>query len=102
MNNGLGPAFIKSFQVYLDNKPCDYDAAIKHVTKGTKCKWFRSTLGDDYAMRAGEIKDLIIIDFPCDSPNVLKEMKERLNRLDVKVEYFCAYKKAKHFDTFKS
>jgi len=102
MNNGLGPAYIKSFSIFMDEKPCDYDAAIEHVTKGEECKWFRSTLGSNYAMRVGEIKDLFIVAFPCDGDEDVKKMKERINRLDVKIEYGCAYKKTKHFDTFDS
>jgi hypothetical protein len=83
MNNGLGPAYIKSFSIFMDKKPCDYDAAIEHVTKGKDCKWFKSELGADYAMRSGEIKDLFIVAFPCKSDDDVKQMKENINRLDL-------------------
>ena len=78
MNNGLGPAYIKSFSIFMDEKPCDYDAAIEHVTKGENCKWFRSKLGTDYAMRPGEIKDLFVVCLLYTSPSPRDQRGSRM------------------------
>ncbi|MEZ0175555.1 MAG: hypothetical protein AB9Q20_14775 [Candidatus Reddybacter sp.] len=100
MNNGLGPAFIEKFQIYLNNEFCEYDAALDFVTKGMDCKWHRTRLGAGYAMKAGEAKDLFSVAFPCKNNEELAATREKFNALDVAIEYKCAYGKIKKFDTF--
>lgn len=100
MNNGLGPAFITKFQIYINKKPFEYDAALNYVTKGMNCKWQRTRLGKGYAMKQGEVKDLFSVVFPCNNNEELAATKEKFNVLDVAIEYECAYGKRKKFDTF--
>lgn len=100
INNGLGPAFIESFQIYLNGEPCEYDAALDLVTKGMDCKWYRTNLSKGYAIRAGEANDLFSVVFPCKNNEELVAAKERFNVLDVAIKYKCAYGKVKKFDTF--
>ena len=101
INNGLGPAFIKKFEVYLDGKLCDYDVALNYVVKDLPCKWQRTRLGDDYAMRSGGVKDIFVIIFPCASDDELTAVKEKFNRLDISIDYECAYGKERNFNTFE-
>ncbi len=91
---------VTNFQVYLDKKPCEYNVALNYVAKGLSCKWQRTILGDDYAMRPGETKDIFVIHFPCESDEQLELVKERFNRLDLSIDYECAYGKHKNFNTF--
>jgi len=101
MNNGLGPAFINEFQVYLDGKPCEANVAIDSLLKNYQVKKQVSVLTDDYAMPSGEARSLISIIFPFKTEDDMEKMEKRLDRLDLLIKYSCAYGKTKTYDSRK-
>ncbi|WP_226703623.1 hypothetical protein [Microbulbifer elongatus] len=98
-NNGIGPAFIESFQAYLDGKECDPEQAVQSMLQNASVPKQFSSLGKGYAMKPGEEKTVISVIFPCKTDEDVKEMEKRLNRLDLKIEYKCSYGKKFTFDT---
>ena len=101
-NNGVGPAFIDDFQAYLDGKECEPEQAVQSMLGKVSVPKQFSTLGKGYAMKPGEEKTVLSVIFPCKTDADLKEMESRLNRLDLKIEYTCAYGKKFTFDSRKS
>lgn len=101
LNNGLGPAYIKKFEIYLNNELCEFDKAIEHATKGIKAKYQKTSLDVNYAMQVGEKQSLFTINFPCETDEEMDVVEQKLNQLDVSIDYECAYGKVKNMNTFK-
>lgn len=100
LNKGIGPAFIKSFQILLDGVPItDPDEALSTVLAGRKYNLHVTTLGDDYAMSAGEEKDLLILVLPLKGGETLEQVEEQIDRFDLVVKYNSAYKELGTLDT---
>lgn len=99
MNNGLGPAFINKFQIYLAGQPHEAKAAVASVLKGLQVNTSITTLGDDYAMPAGETRNLLSVSFPCKSEEELEAVAEKLNILDLELHYSSAYGKKFVYDS---
>lgn len=100
MNNGLGPAFIRSFQVFLDGKPvADPEGALRDALGELSYNHTITTLGDDYAMPAGEVRDLLVVTFPLREGETLQTVAQKLDRLDLIVQYASAYRKKGVLDT---
>lgn len=91
MNNGLGPAFINKFQVYLSGQPSEANAAVTTLLKGLKVNTSITTLGDDYAMPPGETRNLLSVVFPCNSEEEMEAVAEKLNALDLELHYSSSY-----------
>lgn len=100
-NNGLGPAYIKSFQIYCNGKPSEYEKAFEIATNALNCTYQKTELSAGYAIRAGEKFSLFSLKFPCENHQTLLSAEEQLNILDASIDYECAYNKTKTFDTFK-
>ena len=99
MNNGLGPAFINKFQVYLSGQPCEPKAAVGSALKGLSADTSMTVLDDDYAMPAGEVRSVLSVTFPCDSEEFFEKVADRLRKLDLEVLYSSAYGKTFVFDS---
>ncbi|HGF3679921.1 hypothetical protein [Vibrio parahaemolyticus] len=91
MNNGLGPAFIHKFEVYLDGKVSDPDAAVKAVFGEPDGHFKYTVLGDDFALAPGQEVVLITVPFPIETGSDIKEMERELDRLEVVITYKSAY-----------
>lgn len=91
MNNGLGPAFIDRFQVYLAGERCEANAAVNSVLGDLSKNSSITTLGDDYAMRPDEIRSLLVVTFPIASDEQFDTVEQKLNKLDLEVHYSSAY-----------
>ncbi|RSD30388.1 MULTISPECIES: hypothetical protein [Vibrio] len=89
INNGLGPAFIHKFEVYLDGKLSDPDAAVKAVFGKPDGHLKYTVLGDDFALVPGQKVTLIKVPFP--TATDIKEMEQELERLEVVITYKSAY-----------
>lgn len=103
LNNGLGPAFINDFQIYLDGKPYDdaYAAIDEVIGSELSKNSSKTVLGDEYAMSANEKKTLISVQFKLDANNHIDEVETKLARLDLVIEYSSAYEKMDTYDTRK-
>lgn len=100
LNNGVGPAFIKSFQILLDGQlVVDPDRALASVLSGRRYNHSITQLGDDYAMIAGEARDILILVLPLAEGEALEQVEAELNRFDLVVEYESAYEESRTLDT---
>lgn len=102
MNNGLGPAFINKFQVYLSRQACEVNAAVNSLLKGLNANTSITKFGDDYAMPAGETRKLLSVTFPCSSDEEMDKIAEKLDRLDLELHYSSAYGEKFIYDSRKN
>lgn len=98
INSGVGPAFVKSFEVRVDTQvfqPKDGPdfqrtmATIFHDLKEFKTLFV--TLNPEMAVRAGESIELIGID-PKEDKSHLSLVSEIFSRTNIRIEYQSAYK----------
>lgn len=90
-NNGLGPAFINKFQIFVKGQECEAESAIKATLGALAANSSHTILGDDYAMPHNEEKVLLSVTFPSKSWEEIEAVEERLNRLDLLIHYSSAY-----------
>lgn len=90
-NNGLGPAFIKKFQIFYNGQPCEPDAAISYALGELTKNSQRTALGTDYAMPSKERKTILAVTFPAKTEEDIEKVAEKLDKLDLLVEYQSAY-----------
>ena len=99
VNNGLGPAFINSFDVYYRGEICDPDIAIKEVLNGQGYNISHTILGDDYAIPAKSEKPLLTLNFLALSEDALDDVERLLNKIDLVISYSSAYGSMQPLDT---
>ena len=99
VNNGLGPAFINSFDIYYRDKICDPDVVIKEVLNGLGCNISHTVLGDDYAIPSKSEKSLLILNFLALSEDALDDVERLLSTIDLVINYSSAYGSMQPLDT---
>ena len=100
LNNGVGPAFITSFEILLDgNSVSDIDQALKEVLGVKKFNSTVATLGTDYSMLAGEKREILILAFRLEGGEELSEIEGKLDRFDLVIEYQSVYGEKAILDT---
>ena len=90
-NNGLGPAFINKFQIFLNEQECEAEAVIKATLGALAENSSHTILGNDYAMPHNEEKVLFSVTFPVKSWEEIELIEEKLNKLDILIQYSSAY-----------
>lgn len=107
MNNGLGPAIIKNYQIYLDGKMLEIKSSkeaeetLKKILHDKKLITTSATLlGKRYAMPSKESKDIMIVNFVLERDNEFEEIESRL-KFDLVVEYESIYGEEYIFDSRK-
>lgn len=98
-NNGLGPAYINKFEVYLDGERSDPEAAITEVLGDLARNSYWAVLANDYAMAPNEAKVILEVSFSADTEDAVLQVERELNRLDLVVEYSSAYESMPVFDS---
>lgn len=106
MNNGLGPAFVKSHKVYFgqkdseDFREVDLDEELKRVF--TNISWIHIvTLRDDCAIPANYQLMFLEIRIKTQDPHALEFIRSAIYEYNIEIEYECIYGNRKIFDTFK-
>jgi hypothetical protein len=100
MNNGLGPALVKRFQVYVNGAECEADAAVTNLLGEMRVFHKEvTTFADDYAMPASTGKTLLAIKFPCATDDDMQNMVDRLNVIDLELVYWSAYRERFTYDS---
>ncbi|WP_131826059.1 hypothetical protein [Salinivibrio kushneri] len=100
MNNGVGPAFINSFEILLDGKRVqNLDGALQKALGQRQSNSTVATLGDDYAMPAGEKREILILAISLSDGEDLSGIEETLKRFDLIVEYQSVYGERAKLDT---
>ena len=84
---------------YMIKLPSDPDKALAEVLLGRQYNHSMMRLGDDYAMVAGEAKDILILVLPLADNESVEQVEAELDRFDLVVEYESAYKEHRTLDT---
>lgn len=99
-NNGLGPAYIKVFQVLLEGKEIEsLSTGIEKLfteTGGIKADYKvlhkgHMHLTDNYAIRAGQSREAVVFTFELLSEDADATIAAEMNRLDLVVHYASIY-----------
>lgn len=98
-NNGLGPAFIKTFQAMLDGKVCSLGDAVSSAIGKIDGQRVITTLNPKYVMPSGAVSDVLILKFPCAASDELAEIVDKVNRVDICIEYECGYGIGAYYDS---
>jgi hypothetical protein len=105
INNGLGPAQIKSFRIFFDKKPLagDWRSSTEkilnnHFTPG-KYNFQSLMLAENYVMSDKESRAFLTLHFPCDTDEELVAAEKYLNRIDVLIKYESMYGEKFLFDS---
>lgn len=101
INKGLGPAFIEKFEMFIDGKRKEAKEALDIIFEGLNGHKSQTELGTQYAMVAGETRDLIVYQFPCSSEEDFKKVLKHFDRLDLRVVYKSGYGKRSTYDSRK-
>jgi hypothetical protein len=105
MNNGVGPALIQSFRVYVDNQELLgtesdlIDTAIKMLFSQSGYDSHNAFLSKGYMMAANDRHELIKIKFS--NPNVprVEEVENAYKRIRIVIEYVSIYNDKYAFDS---
>ncbi|MGV3582153.1 MAG: hypothetical protein ACO1N8_07580 [Methylophilus sp.] len=105
INNGTGPAHIKSFNIFADNQKMIGESLEPHI----KCLnlifpeyqfiWYGSYFGIDYMMPATEQKDLIAIKFTGEKVPNRNEIDHRAKRVKIVIDYESIYEEKFKYDS---
>jgi hypothetical protein len=97
MNNGLGPAFIESFEVYLDGEliPGNYEEPLREVLRRLfpeeKYTSHQAFVGTHHSIPANSNLEVVRFDFDDPSPRHLEQVRKGFARADLVVKYQSAY-----------
>ncbi len=99
INNGLGPAYINDFKVYLDGVEAEAQSAVETVFGKRDNELQYMTLDNDFAIAHGQRVSLISILFPVENWDDVETMESCLDRLQIVVNYSSAYQSKFVLDT---
>tara|TARA_R110001583_G_C5620443_1_gene406224 strand:+ start:1346 stop:1828 length:483 start_codon:yes stop_codon:yes gene_type:complete len=98
-NNGLGPAFINKFQVFLNGQESEPKIAVDAVLGILTNNSAHTILGEDCAMAQNEVKIILSVAFTTDSWQEIELIEKKINQLDLLVHYSSAYGQKYVLDT---
>ena len=105
MNNGLGPALIKSFTIKVDGKLVSgegtdaIDKALKIIFPDEKIYAEYSSLGKNYAMSPKDSCKVFALKFLAENPPSSEFVEQAINRGDLEVEYESFHSEKFFFST---
>lgn len=105
INNGTGPAHIKSFKIYADNQKMvgenfePHDKCLKLIFPDYEFVWYGSYLGVDYIMPVTEEKDLIAVKFTGERVPPRSEIDHRAKRVRIVIDYESIYEEKFKYDS---
>ncbi|MBO1926630.1 hypothetical protein J3998_03490 [Thiomicrorhabdus sp. 6S2-11] len=101
INNGLGPAFINEFKVFYKGIESEPHTAVKSALGNLAKNSSLTILGDDYAMPEKDKEVLLSVTFPAKSEDEVTIVANRLDELDLLINYSSAYEKMEPYDSRK-
>lgn len=99
INNGLGPAFINKFQIFIKGQECEAETAIEATLGRLAVNSSHTILDDGYAISHNETKVLLSVTFKTKNWEDIDATEEKLNKLDLLIRYSSAYGKQYALDT---
>lgn len=108
MNNGIGPAIIDVFEIFLDGqklssqKSADIERKVAEVLEAKTSKTSVTTLGSGYAMPKDQARTLLEVHFPATSQDDIERIEKRLARFSLVIRYSSMYGDRYTFDPSRS
>lgn len=105
MNNGVGPALIKKFQIYVDAQQVQglhlelIRKSIKLLFPNYPYNLENSYLSDGYMMSPKEVRDLVVIQFLGPNLPAPEEIEHASKRIRILIEYESIYKEVFVYDS---
>lgn len=105
INNGTGPAHIKSFKIFADNQKMvgenlePHEKCLKLIFPEYQFSWYGSYLGIDYMIPATEHKDLIAVKFTGEKVPTRSEIDHRAKRVKIEIDYESIYEEKFKYDS---
>ena len=99
INNGLGPAFIDSFQLFHRGREVQPKVVLSEVLGDMMKNSSHTTLGNDYAMPPNEKKVLLSVTFQASSENKVQSLEEKINEIDLVICYSSVYEAMEPYDS---
>ncbi len=100
MNNGIGPAVIKSFELSVDGKEIEgkrtekIEKALKILFPKQKYSWTASYLDGGYVMAPKEKRPLVSIKFLLGSMPATNDFNAKLNRTSIRILLESVYRES--------
>jgi hypothetical protein len=107
MNNGLGPAVIKEYKIFLDGSQLDIknsDQAEKELEillQGKEFNRMATVLNKGYYVPPGEKRIVLSISFPVNEKQKIEDFLATLERLSLSIEYESTYGQKFTYDSNK-
>lgn len=109
MNNGVGPALIKTFQIFVDGRKVESQdlglmektLEILFPTSVYKYSSYKSYLSDGYMMATNEKRNLVSIQFVGQNFPTPEEIKRISDRVKIIIEYESIYRQKLTYDSSK-
>ncbi len=107
LNNGIGPALIKNFSIYVDDRLVDgYEDGTKAIKKALKILFpnytydsYRSYVGPGYMMAPKESRTLVRVQFTGKLTPPPEEVDRTINRAKLIINYESIYEEAFRLDS---
>ena len=105
INNGIGPAHIKSFSIFVDGQRMSGENLEPHIKSlniifsDYEFSWYGSYLGVDYMMPSNQEKDLIAIKFTGQKTPTRLEVDHRAKRVQIVIDYESIYEQKFKYDS---
>lgn len=105
LNNGIGPALIRSFQVQVDGHVIGgegyepIEKALKVIFPQYQYSSYQSFVSSGYAMSPKEVRSLVTIQFSGDRLPQPEEIEHATKRIRILIEYSSMYGEPFVFDT---
>jgi hypothetical protein len=105
LNNGIGPALIKSFQIQVDGHPIigegtePIEKALKILFPQYQFFSWQSFVSKGYMMSAKETRNLVTVKFHGELLPKPEEVEHATKRAQVLIEYESIYKDKSRLDT---
>ena len=107
MNNGVGPALIKSFQIFVDGQKVDgyglglIEKALTILFPAHKYNSYKAFLSDGYMMASNEKRVLVSIQFVGLSYPKTEEIDQVNKRVKIVIDYESIYSEKHVYDSSK-
>ena len=106
-NNGLGPAVIKSFKIFLNGTELNIQSSeqagkkLKEILEGKVFDHSTTILNNGYHVPAGEKRIIFAVRFPINEKQTVKDFQQKLENLSLTIEYESIYGQKFKYDSDK-
>lgn len=105
MNNGLGPAVIKSYKIFQDEIELEIQNSaqvgekLKEILSGKTFDHTATIINHGYQVPAGEQRVIFSVTFPINESQTIEDFQEKLEGLSITIEYESIYGQRFKYDS---